>query len=107
MHRTIPRTMALRRPFFHASRFAGFEIRACLFPGWAGRAMEFMLDLGLGLEPVLDLVLVLVLVLVLGLVLELVLVGFTARFPVGFRGGARLHLACFPIENGKYLRGHD
>ena len=67
--------------------------------------MEFVLDLGLGLEPVLDLVLVLVLG--LGLVLELVLVGFTARFPVGFRGGARLHLACFPIESGKYLRGHD
>jgi hypothetical protein len=103
MHRTIPRTMALRRTFFHASRFAGFEIRACLFPGWARRAMEFVLGLGLGLEPVLGLVLVLVLVLVLGLVL----VGFTARFPVGFRGGARLHLACFPIENGKYLRGHD
>jgi hypothetical protein len=63
--------------------------------------MEFVLDLGLGLEPVLDLVLV------LGLVLGLVLVGFTARFPVGFRGGAGLHLACFPIENGKYLRRHD
>jgi hypothetical protein len=90
MHRTIPRTMALRRTFFHASRFAGFEIRACLFPGWAGRAMEFMLDLGLGLEPVLDLV----------LVLGLVLVGFSARFPVGFRGGGRQHLACFLIESG-------
>jgi hypothetical protein len=56
--------------------------------------MEFVLDLGLGLEPVLDLVLV------LGLVLGLVLVGFSARFPVGFRGGGRQHLACFLIESG-------